>query len=121
MQLRGLGREPAALAGDQLIARRVVGMLAQQARLEHAVLAHRLGQGGQLVLVEIPPRLEPAGVDLLDRDGTRLAAGLSGGAIFVGVLAEQRAEAASERAALAAVLGIHSWIARSRLSTSLAR
>ena len=50
-------------------------MVADQDRLEHAVLADGLGQGGQLVLVEEPARLETAGVDQLDRKGARLPAG----------------------------------------------
>ena len=64
------GAEP-AFAGDQLVA---VADCADENRLEHAVLAERVGQGGDLGRVELAARLERVRVDLIDGDLDQLGA-----------------------------------------------
>ena len=70
---------PAALAHDQLVAHlAVLGALGHPAdddRLEHADLADRVHQLGQLVLVEDGARLAGVGPDLVERDLGELRAG----------------------------------------------
>ncbi len=58
------GAEP-ALAGDELVA---VVDRPDEDRLDHAVLAERVGQGGDLGRVELPAGLERVRVDLVDGD-----------------------------------------------------
>ena len=62
------GAEP-ALAGDELVA---VADGPDEDRLEHAVLAERVGQGGDLGRVELAAGLERVGVDLVDGDVDQL-------------------------------------------------
>ena len=61
-----LGRPPAPLAGDELVA--VVAEWPHQNRLQHAELSHRRGQRGERFLVEAAPGLVRVGRDAADRD-----------------------------------------------------
>ncbi len=72
-----LGRPPAALAGDELVA--VVAEGSDEDRLQDAELPHRRGQRGERLLVEGPPGLVGVGRDAADRDlGQAQRAGLAG-------------------------------------------
>ena len=62
------GAEP-SFPGDELVAR-TDG--ADQDRLEHAMLAERVGQRGDLLRVEVPAGLERVGIDLGDGDRDQL-------------------------------------------------
>ena len=62
------GAEP-SLAGDELVA---VADGPDEDRLEHPVLAERVGQGGDLGRVELPAGLERVRVDLVDGDVEQL-------------------------------------------------
>ena len=87
-----LGAEP-ALAGDELVA---VADGADQDRLEHPVLAERVGQGGDLGRVELAAGLERVRVDLVDGDVEQLGGLERAGLEPPFLAAEQGFQAASE-------------------------
>src|SRR6185437_14185254 len=136
VELRELRGAPAPLAGDDLIGVGGVGMPAHEERLEDALLADRIGEGAQRVVVEPASRLEAPGAQEADRQ--RLAAGALPivRRVFLALLAEERRKSASEIAPLAffahrliplkgaggrAGTAHHARSACSRRSTSLAR
>ena len=86
------GTQP-ALAGDQLVSR---ARCPDQDRLEHAVLAQRVGQRGDLARVELPARLERIGVDLIDGDLDQLGLFERAGFESAFFAAEQCFQSASE-------------------------
>ena len=67
-----------------------------QDRLEHAVLAERVGQRGDLARVEMPARLERVGVDLVDGDMDQLGLFERAGLEPAFLAAEQGFQSASE-------------------------
>jgi hypothetical protein len=60
----------AALAGDELVS---LADRPHEDRLEHPVLAERVGQGGDLGRGEMAAGLIGIGIDLIDRDVKQLA------------------------------------------------
>ena len=87
------GAQP-SLAGDELVA---VVDRPDQDRLEHAVLAERVGQGGDLGRVELAAGLERVRVDLIDREvRSGRTASKRAGLVAPFVAAEQGLQAASE-------------------------
>ncbi len=128
VQLRRLRCTPAPLAGENLVASRIRRIAAHEDRLQNAFLAHRLGQGFEILGIEMPPRLEPARLHLLDRQRAQIVLFLLRRRRFV--IAEERrqtaAEAACTRARAARRLIAHGVTGlcnrpRSRFNTSLAR
>ena len=96
MELGDLGRAPAPLAGDDLMHAGPGWMNPDQERLQDAVAADRLCQGFELIGIEMPARLQRAGLELADGQmplGTaRPRRGRGAG------IPQQRGEAAAEAA-----------------------
>jgi hypothetical protein len=65
VKLRFDARTQSPLAGDQLVS---AGRFPNEHRLEHAVLAQRIGEGRNVRCAEMPAGLEGIGVDLIDGD-----------------------------------------------------
>src|SRR6185437_2817265 len=68
-ELRRRRRAPAPLPGENLELAGTLGMRPYQERLEHALHADRFRQGFDLLVIEMPPRLETAAMEMLDRHG----------------------------------------------------
>jgi hypothetical protein len=100
MKLRELRGAPAPLAGDDLVGVGSLGMAAHEERLQHALLADRVGKRAQRVVIEAAARLKPSRPQQLDRDGLRRALPIMRRDILA-LLAEQRGKPAAEIAALA--------------------
>ena len=86
LEAGGRGRAQASLAGDEPVA---VDRLGDEDRLQDAVLADALGEGGQLRLVEASPGLVRVRADAVDRD-------VGGSGLAGAPLRDQRREATAE-------------------------
>src|SRR5579885_697790 len=129
VELCHLRRAPAPLAGDDLVGVRRLRMAPHEKRLQHALLADRLGERLQRLLVEALARLEAAGPHEIDRHRLRLAQAVER-CVILALFAEQGREAAAEIAPASLLAHrkiplkarlLHARDPCSRRSTSLAR
>src|SRR6185295_1902115 len=97
MQLGQLGSPPATLSGDDFIGVGGLGMPPYQDRLQDTLGLDRLDKRGERRLVEVLPRLEAPGIDLVGGDVLGLAQLVEVG-IVLRLLAEELAQAAAEAA-----------------------
>jgi hypothetical protein len=98
VELRHLRRSPPALAGDDLECLRIVRNPAHEQRLQDPLGRNRLRQIGQLSFFHAPARLERAWPQQVNGDGARGPQPVEL-CIVLGVLAEQRGQAATQRRA----------------------
>ena len=118
VQLRRLRRTPAPLSRDNLVARRIGRVPADQDGLQHALVADRIDQRFHLLGGEQPTRLKRSRLQILDRRGLALPHLVELG-IILAVLAQQRVEATPK---ILSLFACHQAARlRSRFITSLAR
>ena len=103
MEFSELRGAPSPLADDDFVITRRGGVAAHDERLQHAHLAHRIGELLQIVVAEATPRLIAAWTQEVDRH--RLRRAVVGRAEHRRAdIAEQRRKTLGETAALAAVV-----------------